>query len=139
VGRVTLAGRGIPGGRYYLEALVLELDFPYIIWASFRPYRTGLRLDTIPPLGSQMKMARTLRETLGLVNRTKKVIGQLEAIFRALNDDEQYAEFLQRLAAARGTIHSLTGELREDQIRNHLPRDTGSSDRERTGGAAACP
>jgi DNA-binding FrmR family transcriptional regulator len=39
---------------------------------------------------------------------TKKVIGQLES---GLSDDEKCADVLQRLAAARGAINSLMGEL----------------------------
>jgi len=67
------------------------------------------------------------REKLDLVNRTKKVIGQLESILRALTDDEQCADVLHRLAAARGSINSLMAELMEDHIRNHMPRNTKSS------------
>ena len=35
---------------------------------------------------------------------------------------------LQRLAAARGSINSLMGELMEDHIRNHMPRQTKSAE-----------
>jgi DNA-binding FrmR family transcriptional regulator len=73
-------------------------------------------------------MSHTSREKLDLVNRTKKIVGQLESILRALNDDEQCAEVLQRLAAARGAINSLMGELMEDHIRNHMPRNNKSSE-----------
>src|ERR1700686_1206796 len=72
-------------------------------------------------------MSHTSREKLDLVNRTKKVIGQLEATLRALNDDEQCADVLQRLAAARGAINSLMGELMEDHIRNNMSRNSKSS------------
>jgi len=83
--------------------------------------------DTVPLLGSQGKMSHTSREKLDLVNRTKKVIGQLEATLRALSEDEQCADVLQRLAAARGAINSLMAELMEDHIRNHMPRNSKSS------------
>ena len=73
-------------------------------------------------------MSHTSKDKLDLVNRTKKVIGQLEAILRALNDDEQCADVLQRLAAARGSINSLMAELMEDHIRNHMPRNSKSSE-----------
>ena len=72
-------------------------------------------------------MSHLSREKLDLVNRTKKVIGQLESVLRALNEDEQCADVLQRLAAARGAINSLMGELLEDHIRNHMPRNSKSS------------
>jgi len=72
-------------------------------------------------------MSHLSREKLDLVNRTKKIIGQLESVLRGLTDDEQCADVLQRLAAARGAINSLMGELMEDHIRNHMPRKDKSS------------
>jgi DNA-binding FrmR family transcriptional regulator len=73
-------------------------------------------------------MSHLSREKLDLVNRTKKIVGQLEAVGRALDQDEPCAEVLQRLSAARGAINSLMGELMEDHIRNHMPRNTKSSE-----------
>jgi len=73
-------------------------------------------------------MSHTTTAKTDLVNRTKKIIGQLEAVHRALHEDEQCAEMLQRLAAARGAINSLMGELMEDHIRNHMPRNSKSSE-----------
>jgi len=73
-------------------------------------------------------MSHTSREKLDLVNRTKKIIGQLESTLRALTEDEQCAEVLQRLAAARGAINALMAELMEDHIRNHMPRNSKTSE-----------
>ena len=64
---------------------------------------------------------------MDLVNRTKKIIGQLESVLRGLNDDATCADLLQRLAAARGSINSLMAELMEDHIRNHMDRKKKSS------------
>jgi DNA-binding FrmR family transcriptional regulator len=73
-------------------------------------------------------MAKISKSKLDLLNRTKKVIGQLESVLRALDADEPCAEALQRLAAARGAINGLMGELMEDHIRNHMPRNSKSSE-----------
>jgi len=73
-------------------------------------------------------MPHISREKLDLINRTKKVVGQLGAVQRALEEDVACADLLQRLAAARGSINSLMGELLEDHIRNHMPRKTKSSE-----------
>lgn len=73
-------------------------------------------------------MSHLSREKLNLINRTKKVVGQLEAVQRALEEDVACADLLQRLAAARGSINSLMGELLENHIRNHMPRKTKSSE-----------
>jgi DNA-binding FrmR family transcriptional regulator len=68
------------------------------------------------------------REKLDLVNRTKKIVGQLEAVERALGEDESCADMLQRLAAARGAINSLMAELMEDHILHHMPRHNKSAE-----------
>ncbi len=73
-------------------------------------------------------MSHLSREKLDLINRTKKVIGQLEAVQRALEEDAHCSDILQRLAAARGAINSLMGELMEDHIRHHMPRNSKSSE-----------
>lgn len=72
-------------------------------------------------------MSHTSREKLDLVNRCKKVIGQLEGVLRALHEDESCSDVLQRLSAARGAINSLMAELMEDHILNHMPRKSKSS------------
>jgi len=72
-------------------------------------------------------MSNLSREKLDLVNRTKKIIGQLQSVLRGLNDDEQCADVLHRLAAARGSINSLMAELLEDHIRIHMPRSSKSA------------
>jgi len=61
-------------------------------------------------------MSHLSREKLDLLNRAKKVRGQLESVERALNEDMRCVEILQRLAAARGAINSQMFELMEDHI-----------------------
>jgi DNA-binding FrmR family transcriptional regulator len=73
-------------------------------------------------------MSHLSREKLDLLNRTKKVIGQLESVERALNEHASCAGLLHRLAAARGAINSLMAELMEDHIRNHMPKHTKTSE-----------
>lgn len=77
-------------------------------------------------------MSHLSREELDLVNRTRKIVGQLESVERALNEHAACAEVLRRLAAARGAINSLMRELMEDHILNHMGKHAKSSE-----GAAA--
>jgi DNA-binding FrmR family transcriptional regulator len=72
-------------------------------------------------------MTHIAKEKLELVSRAKKIIGQLESVLRGLEEDAHCADVLQRLAAARGAINGLMGELMEDHIRNHMPRKSKSS------------
>jgi DNA-binding FrmR family transcriptional regulator len=74
-------------------------------------------------------MSHISREKLDLVNRTKKVIGQLESVLKGLNGDEQCSEVLRRLASARGSINSLMAELMEDHILNHMPQNSRSAEK----------
>jgi DNA-binding FrmR family transcriptional regulator len=73
-------------------------------------------------------MSHLSREKLDLLNRTKKIIGQMESVERALNEHANCSDLLQRLSAARGAINSLMAELMEDHIRNHMPQNAKSSD-----------
>src|ERR1700679_3908787 len=102
----------------------------FCMWCTLRRPRLSWATSVVlyPPRVVKGKMSHRSQEKLDLVNRTKKIIGQLESALRGLNDDEQCADVLQRLAAARGSINSLMGELLEDHIRNHMPRNSKSSE-----------
>jgi FrmR/RcnR family transcriptional regulator, repressor of rcnA expression len=73
-------------------------------------------------------MSHLSREKLDLVSRTRKIQGQLESVERGLNEDLPCAEVLRRLAAARGAINSLMGELMEDHILNHMGKKAKSTE-----------
>ena len=75
-----------------------------------------------------MKMSHTSKEKLELVNRTKKIVGQLEAVLQGLHENEECPELLHSLAAAKGSINSLMAELLEDHIRNHMPKNSKSAE-----------
>ena len=56
-----------------------------------------------------------------LVARVRRVRGQIEAVERALNkEQEDCASTLQLLAACRGAINSLMAEVIEGHIRFHV-------------------
>jgi DNA-binding FrmR family transcriptional regulator len=56
-----------------------------------------------------------------LLNRVARIRGQVEAVERALADDqEDCADTLQLLAACRGAINGLMGEVLEGHIRDHI-------------------
>jgi DNA-binding FrmR family transcriptional regulator len=56
-----------------------------------------------------------------LLNRVRRIKGQVEAVERALADDhEECADTLQLLAACRGAINALMGEVLEGHIRDHI-------------------
>ena len=60
------------------------------------------------------------REKVKLLQRVRRLRGQLDAVERALAADQDCGDQLMLLAAVRGSINSLMGEVMEDHIRFHL-------------------
>jgi DNA-binding FrmR family transcriptional regulator len=65
-------------------------------------------------------MAHTLRKRTKLVNRLRRLRGQVESVERALNGDADCGQIMQLLAACRGAVNSLLAEVIKDHIREHL-------------------
>jgi FrmR/RcnR family transcriptional regulator, repressor of rcnA expression len=69
-------------------------------------------------------MPHVAKERVKLLNRMKRIRGQMESIERTLGAEEhECADVLMLLAAVRGGINSLMGEVLEDHIRLHLLQD----------------
>jgi DNA-binding FrmR family transcriptional regulator len=60
------------------------------------------------------------RGKIKLLNRARRIRGQVEAVERALELEIGCADVLQLITAARGAINGLMGEVMEDHIRMHL-------------------
>lgn len=60
------------------------------------------------------------REKAKLLQRVRKLRGQLDAVERALSTKDDCGEQLMQLAAVRGGVNSLMGEVLETHIRFHL-------------------
>lgn len=73
-------------------------------------------------------MAHTVREKTKLVNRVKRIRGQMEAVERALASDIGCADVLHRLSAVRGAINGLMAKVMEDHIRYHVTGSKGQSE-----------
>jgi FrmR/RcnR family transcriptional regulator, repressor of frmRAB operon len=61
-----------------------------------------------------------LRDKRGLVNRTRRLRGQVDAIERALDGEASCSDLLQRITAARGAINGLMAEVLEEHVREYL-------------------
>ena len=69
-------------------------------------------------------MSHTDRERAKLLNRMKRIRGQMETVERALGSDHHdCADVLMLLAAVRGGVNGLMAEVLEDHIRLHLLKD----------------
>jgi DNA-binding FrmR family transcriptional regulator len=65
-------------------------------------------------------MSHTVREQKKLLNRVRRLRGQLEAVEKALTEERECSAVLHMLAAARGAINGLMAELVEGHIRCHV-------------------
>ena len=65
-------------------------------------------------------MAHTIRDKEKLLNRVRRLKGQVMAIERALEEEWDCSETLQTVAACRGAINGLMAELLEGHIRFHV-------------------
>src|ERR1035441_2491177 len=77
----------------------------------------------LPPAGEtkrEIHMSSHEREKMKLLQRVRKLRAQLDAVERALNADQDCGDQLMLLAAVRGAVNSLMGEVLEDHIRFHL-------------------
>ena len=62
----------------------------------------------------------TPRDRVKLLNRVKRIQGQMESVKRTLADEHDCTKVLMLLAAVRGGINALMAEVLEDHIRLHL-------------------
>ena len=76
-------------------------------------------------------MSHTKREKEKLLNRVRRIRGQVEAIERALDDEKGCAIVLHLIVGARGAMNSLMTEVIEDHIRLHVVDPTKDSERSR--------
>jgi len=60
------------------------------------------------------------RQNAKLLNRIRRIRGQMDAVERVFTENDDCADILMLLAAVRGGINSLMAEVMEDHIRLHL-------------------
>ncbi len=65
-------------------------------------------------------MVHSVSEKQKLVNRVRRLRGQVDALERALEAEAGCAQIMQQLTAARGAINALMAEVVEDHIRMHM-------------------
>jgi DNA-binding FrmR family transcriptional regulator len=74
-------------------------------------------------------MAHTKEEKKRLLNRVRRIMGQVGAIEKALDQEAECSEVLHNIAACRGAMDSLMAEVIEGHIRFHvLAPDGGATD-----------
>jgi DNA-binding FrmR family transcriptional regulator len=65
-------------------------------------------------------MGHTIKEKTKLLNRVRRVLGQVQALERAVEEEKGCSDVLHLVVAARGAMNSLMAEIIEDHIRMHV-------------------
>jgi DNA-binding FrmR family transcriptional regulator len=65
-------------------------------------------------------MAHTTKDKAKLLSRVRRIRGQVEAIERSLDSDQECSSVLQLMAACRGALNGLMAEVMEGHIRFHV-------------------
>lgn len=63
-----------------------------------------------------------------LLKRVKRIAGQVQAIERALDSDDDCSKTLLLVASTRGAINGLMDEIIEDHAREHVANPTLSNE-----------
>jgi DNA-binding FrmR family transcriptional regulator len=73
-------------------------------------------------------MSHVSREKTKLLNRLRRLRGQIEAIERAVDEDQECVRVLQQATACRGAMDGFIGEVIEDHIREHMVDPAAAAD-----------
>jgi DNA-binding FrmR family transcriptional regulator len=75
-------------------------------------------------------MAHTAEEKKKLLNRVRRIRGQVDSIERALDQEAECSDILHTISACRGAMDSLMAEVIEGHIRFHVldPKVTPTDD-----------
>lgn len=107
------------------DGVLLGRGFIRPLWLHDAPIANGFdrRRETLyTPLQDRIKgkMAHTLKDQQKLLNRVRRIRGQLDAVERALEEKAGCAAVLQQAAACRGALDGLIAEVVEGHIREHV-------------------
>jgi DNA-binding FrmR family transcriptional regulator len=65
-------------------------------------------------------MSHVAKEKIKLLNRVKRLRGQIEAIERSVENDQECSAVLQQATSCRGALDGFIAEVIEDHIREHM-------------------
>jgi FrmR/RcnR family transcriptional regulator, repressor of frmRAB operon len=66
------------------------------------------------------RVLNTIRERIKMVNRVRRIRGQVDAIERAFKEEIDCPDMLRLIASVRGAVSSLMVEVLEDHIRTRI-------------------
>ena len=71
-------------------------------------------------------MSHTVRDKKKLLNRVRRIMGQVAAIEKALDQEADCSDVLHNISACRGAMDALMAEVIEGHIRYHVLGENGT-------------
>ncbi len=65
-------------------------------------------------------MAHTIKDKKKIITRVNRIKGQLDALSKAVEAEDDCYKIMQLLASSRGAINGLMGDLVEGHIKDHI-------------------
>lgn len=65
-------------------------------------------------------MSHTIQQKKRLLDRVKRIRGQIEGIEKSLHKEDDPSKILQNIAACRGAINGLMAEVLEGHVDHHV-------------------
>ena len=113
---------GVGLDRVFIVSFFSIADVYLPVWPFIRPvtqarqiYRAGYIAR-----GFFTTMSHVEKEKKKLLNRLRRLRGQLDAIERAVEADEECARVIQQASACRGALDGFIAEIIEDHILEHM-------------------
>jgi len=78
-------------------------------------------------------MTHLIRDQKKLLNRVRRIRGQIDSIQEAIEGGQDYAAILHNIAGLKGALEGLMAEVIESHIRDHVadPKESPASARSR--------
>jgi FrmR/RcnR family transcriptional regulator, repressor of frmRAB operon len=77
-------------------------------------------------------MPHTPKEKKKLMNRARRIRGQVDVVVRTLDEDSECSEILHAISVCRGALDSLMAQVIEGHIRFHVLDQTRDPRKEQT-------
>ena len=74
-------------------------------------------------------MPHTTREKTKLIARVRRISGQLRAVEKALQDEQECSSVMQLIASCRGALNGLMSEVIEGHMNEHVADEKNMSKR----------
>jgi DNA-binding FrmR family transcriptional regulator len=88
-----------------------------------------------PDAAKESVMSHTLRDKKKLLNRVRRIQGQMAAIERGLDEERDWATLLQQITSCRGAMNGLMAQIVEGHVELHVMDAEHASDDQRNAAA----